>query len=127
MPKPNLPREFISVQLAFARRMADLSGESLENALIDCTNMRTVLSIHVTKEDAHEVAEWRSFIEGLQQSEDPDEWAYRYYLKREEGEEEENDTDGFGCFRYSYPFRDTTAVRLHFGNVDRIGARRVKS
>jgi hypothetical protein len=120
-PKLNLSREFICAQLVFARKMSELSGISLEDALIECTNVRTLLSLRVTRETAHEVPEWRSFVEGLQSAENPDDWAYRFYLKSKENETEPKDTDGFGCFWYSYPFRDTPAVRLHFGNIDGSG------
>ena len=101
--------------------MAELSGDKLEDTLIDCTNLRTLLSIHVTKQDADDVPEWQAFLEGLRSAEKPDEWAYQFYVKSEEGEPELDDSSGFGCFWYTYPFRDQPKVRLHFGNVDRSG------
>jgi len=101
--------------------MAELSGESLENAVIDFTQIRTLMSIRVTREDADKVETWRTLVDGLLAAEDPDEWAYRFYLQTEEGELELDDTEDFGCFYYTYPFRDTKAVRLHFRNADRSG------
>ena len=78
MSKLNLSREFVAVQLDFARRMAELSGESLENTMIDFTQIRTLMSIRVTREDADKVEAWRTFVDGLLAAEDPDEWAYRF-------------------------------------------------
>ena len=121
MPKLNLPYEFISVQLAFARRMSELSHRPLEDTLIDCTMLRTLLNIRVTKETAQESEAWQSFLRGLRNASEPDRWAYDHYLEREKDEPPINAQDGFGCFWYSYPFRNEPRVRLHFRNADTSG------
>ena len=72
MPKLGLPYEFISVQLAFARRMSELSHRPLEDTLIDCTLLRTLLNIRVTKETAQESEAWQSFLRGLRNTSEPD-------------------------------------------------------
>jgi hypothetical protein len=118
MPKLNLPYEFISTQLAFAGRMSELSDTRLEDTLIDCTNIRTLLNIEVTHETAAESDSWQIFLRGLRKAQKPETWAYNHYLDREKGEPEIDATDGYGCFYYSYPFRDQPKVRLHFRNVD---------
>ena len=121
MPKLNLPYEFISVQLAFAKRMSELSGTRLEDTLIDCTNIRTLLNINVTRETARKNDSWQTFLNGLHNAEEPDRWAYDHYLEREKNEPELDASNGFGCFYYSYPFREQPKVRLHFRNVDHSG------
>lgn len=121
MPKLNLPYEFISTQLAFARRMSELSDARLEGTLIDCTNIRTLLNIDVTHKTADRSEGWQTFLRGLRNAPDPDRWAYDYYLEREKDEPEIDASEGFGCFYYSYPFRDQPKVRLHFRNVDPSG------
>ena len=113
MPKLGLPYEFISVQLAFARRMSELSHRPLEDTLIDCTMLRTLLNIRVTKETAQESEAWQSFLRGLRNTSEPDRWAYDHYLEREKDEPSIDVLDGFGCFWYSYPFRNEPKVRLH--------------
>jgi hypothetical protein len=118
MPKLNLPKRFISIQLAFARRMSELSGSPISDTLIDCTNLRTLLNIHVTNESASDVPEWQTFLGGLDTANDADQWAYSHYLEKEKTEPELEDRS---CFWYSYPFRDQPKVRLHFSNADRSG------
>ena len=60
------------------------------------------MSIRVTREDADKVETWRTLVDGLLAAEDPDEWAYRFYLQTEEGELELDDTEDFGCFYYTW-------------------------
>ena len=118
VPKLNLPPEFIQLQMAFARRMSELSGQPLEEALIDCTIIRTLLSINVTAETAAATPEWRTFIDGLGATTDQDKWAHDHYVEREKGEPE---LTAKSCFWYSYPFRDQPRIRLHFSPADRSG------
>lgn len=118
MPRLNLPKPFLTLQLDFARRMSALSRASLEESLIDCTNIRILLSIHVNQKTKTDVPEWRTFMDGLISSDDPDQWTYEYYQETERNELKL--TEG-SCFWYSYPFRDQPKVRLHFSGRDRSG------
>lgn len=87
---------FFDLQFSFAERVRDLSGESLETALLNYTNfyVRFGLGRDLDADDAG----WRRYLAGLPSADDAREWTYRYYLREPEAKTAPPTVATFGCF-----------------------------
>jgi hypothetical protein len=70
-------KEFFDLQLQFARRVAEISGAPLEQAILDYTNLYIRFAIDRSFSPEHPV--WLDYVEGLKCASDIDEWTYRFY------------------------------------------------
>lgn len=108
-------KEFLTLQVRFAQKIAEVSDQALENVLMDHTMLRNLFNLRVS----HDIRNphWDEFIQGLCTSDNPEDWTYNFYLQRMAAEPDASDDRRFfGCFSYVYPWRGTRKLRLHFEN-----------
>lgn len=110
-------KEFFDLQFSFAERVGQLSGGSLEAALLEYTNYYVRLGLGRDFDAGH--AGWQCYLAGLRRAEDGRAWTYRYYLREPEAHTAPPVVATFGCF--SYEVRAGDVVRLHFRNADAEG------
>jgi hypothetical protein len=108
---------FFDLQVQFACRVANLSGLTLEQALLDYTNLYIRFGLGRVFDRDH--PGWRQYLDGLQHSADPRAWTYRFYLACPHDVEPPSLVASFGCFSYAKP--DGERLRLHFENRDSSG------
>ena len=75
-------REFFDLQLEFAEAASRLSGEPLEAALLDYTNLYRRFGFGRDFEPEH--AGWRRYTTGLRAGTDPREWTHHFYERAPE-------------------------------------------
>ncbi len=108
-------QEFLTLQIRFAQKIAEVSHQALEDVLIDYTMLRNLFNLRVSDDIPNPL--WDAFIEGLGMSDNPEDWTYDFYLQRTAVEQDSSDArQFFGCFSYVYPWRNTKKLRLHFEN-----------
>lgn len=108
----NYPKQFFEINLRFAQRVADISGQPIESALLHYTNL--YIRFGLGRDFAATNSIWQEYLEGLYQVEDTAEWTYRFYLKRQQRVASQLHDSPFGCF--SYTIVDGNRIRLHFHN-----------
>ena len=108
-------KEFLTLQIKFAQKIAEVSNQELADVLIDYTMLRHLFNLRVSHDLPNPL--WGEFIEGLCSSDNPEDWTYDFYLQRTTVEPDASDErQFFGCFSYVYPWRGTKKLRLHFEN-----------
>lgn len=107
-------KNFFDLQFSFAESVANLSGESLEAALLEYTNFYVRLGCGRDFEPDHEG--WQRYMAGVRSAADGREWTYRFYLTEPETKTGPRVVATFGCFSYARP--DENSIRLHFRNAD---------
>ena len=108
-------KEFLTLQIRFAQKIAEVSDQPLAEILIDYTILRTLFNLRVSHDIPNPL--WDEFIEDLCASDNPEDWTYNFYLQRTTVVSEVSDERRFfGCFSYVYPWRGTKKLRLHFEN-----------
>ena len=108
-------KEFLTLQIRFAQKIAEVSNQPLAEVLIDYTILRTLFNLRVSHDISNPL--WDAFIEGLCASNNSEDWTYKFYLQRMAVESDvSDDRRFFGCFSYVYPWRNTRKLRLHFEN-----------
>jgi hypothetical protein len=106
-----LPLDFFQIQSAFAHKLEELTGISLEQALLEKTTFYVRLGIHDWKHDRTN-PKWMSYWNKVEEGDDPAEAAYQIYLSEYEQYKKEPNPS---CFSYSY-FEPEKAIYLHFQN-----------
>lgn len=118
------PQAFIEMQLTFARTLAALTGQPVDEAILRKTALYRILGLDWSLDPTDPV--WRRFIQAAEtgaSGADSDGAAYQVYVERyEQGQIPEYDTSRphWGCFSYEY-LPERRAVRLHFANLDTSG------
>ena len=108
-------KEFLTLQVRFAQKIAEVSHQTLEDVLIDYTMLRNLFNLRVSHDIPNPL--WDKFTEGLSTSDNSEDWTYDFYLQRTAVEQDPSDErQFFGCFSYVYPWRNTNKLRLHFEN-----------
>ncbi len=106
------PRRFFEINLCFAQKVAEISGQSFDNTLLHYTNLYIRFGLGWDLSPTNPI--WQEYLDGLQQAVDATEWTYRFYLKRQRQVVSEARQWSFGCF--SYTVLDGDRIRLHFHN-----------
>jgi hypothetical protein len=109
-------KAFFDLQLQFAQKVAGLSGMSLDQALLEYTNLYIRFGLGRAFDPAQPA--WREYVAGLQDADDAGEWTYRFYLTRPAAAPP-GIVATCGCFSYAR-LRDDR-IRLHFLNVETDG------
>ena len=73
-------KEFLTLQVRFAQKIAEVSDQALENVLIDHTMLRNLFNLRVSHDIPNPL--WDEFIKGLCASDNPEDWTYNFYLQR---------------------------------------------
>ena len=108
-------KEFLTLQVRFAQKIAEVSNQTLKDVMIDYTMLRNLFNLRVSHDLPNPL--WDEFIEGFCRSDNPEDWTYNFYLQHKDVEPDAfDDRQFFGCFSYVYPWRNTQKLRLHFEN-----------
>ena len=108
-------KEFLTLQIKFAQKIAEVSHQALEDVIMDYTMLRNLFNLRVSHDIPNPL--WDAFIAGLRVSGTPEDWTYDFYLQHTAVEPNPSDDRRFfGCFSYVYPWRNTRKLRLHFEN-----------
>jgi hypothetical protein len=108
----NYPQRFFDINLCFAQRVAEISEQSLDSALLHYTNLYIRFGLGWDLSAATPI--WQEYLDGLPQVEDRVEWTYQFYLKRQKLAVSQAFDWPFGCF--SYTVLGDSRIRLHFHN-----------
>lgn len=110
-------KEFLTLQVRFAQKIAEVSNQALKDVMLDHTMLRNLFDLRVSHDIPNPL--WDEFIKGLCVSNNPEDWTYNFYLKHRAVKPDVSDERRFfGCFSYVYPWRGTKKLRLHFENRD---------
>lgn len=112
------PKRFFELQLLFAEKIAELSQQSLEEAVLHYTAFYRMLGLDWSLNPAHPV--WQMYLQQLQQEHPDAEQTYQFYLQRYKDIPKFTDQVHWGCFAYEY-HAETQTVHLHFSNQDTSG------
>ena len=107
-------RAFFELQLAFARKVAALSGLPLHRALFDHTNLYIRFGLGRAFDPAH--PRWREYLAGLAEAADPAGWTHDFYLADPAPFAAPEVIARVGCFSYSR--LPGGQLRLHFENAE---------
>jgi hypothetical protein len=107
-------RAFFDIQLAFARKAARLTGQSIERGLLAYTNLYIRFGLGRDLDPDH--VSWRAYLDGLSRCDDVGEWTYQFYLKSVATAISHPIVATFGCF--SYALRGDDSIKLHFRNAE---------
>lgn len=111
-------KDVLSLQLKFAEKIAQVSGQPFEYVLFE----HTMLAANILRIDADTDPAWQEYLHGLSQCHNRDEWTYEFYLQMERmATSSDSRVMYFGCFYYYYPWRDTRDIQLHFRNRETSG------
>jgi len=110
-------KEFFALQLAFAKKVAALSGRPFSDAVLDSTNLYIRFGLGRDFDARHPT--WQDYIAGLQEADDSAEWTYRFYVARGGEPAGPAVVASVGCF--SYARLDDDRIRLHFRNAESSG------
>ena len=105
------PQRFFDLNLRFARKVVEASGQPLEDVLLHYTNLYIRFGLGWDLAAANPA--WREYLQGLARAEDAAEWTHRFYLEQRQAGPKPPDAP-FCCF--SYTLADGGRVRLHFHN-----------
>ena len=107
-------RAFFELQLAFARKVAALSGLPLQRALLDHTNLYIRFGLGRAFDPAH--PRWSEYLAGLAEATDPTGWTHRFYLAHPAPLAGPDGIARVGCFSCSR--LPGGHLRLHFENAE---------
>ncbi len=117
--KPEYPKEFFDLQVDFAKKLAELMGISVDEALLEYTNLYGRFNLGRDCDAANPV--WQEFIAFIQEG-DTAEKTYQFYLKRKDVKAEKKiKKEKFGCFACEYS-PEEECVYVHFGNDKKDGS-----
>ncbi|HPH97409.1 MAG TPA: hypothetical protein PKW33_21840 [Anaerolineaceae bacterium] len=111
------PRRFFEISIRFAQKVSQLSGITLDAAMLTHTNCYIRFGLGHDLNPANPL--WKAYAQGLVSAEDPIEWTYRFYLLRAQNSSPVEADSPFGCF--SYTMLTGGRVRLHFHNALPLG------
>jgi hypothetical protein len=104
------PREFCALNLRFARRVVEVSGVSLPEALLRHTHLYMAFGLGRSFEPAAPF--WQAFLAGLEQAADPVDYTFQVCCQAQAERPRTMPEVSFGCFTYAV--WDGGRVRLHF-------------
>lgn len=114
--KLDYDKAFFRIQLVFAHKVAQVTGDPFNEVIIDHTQLRNIYGLYVPRTNPSDPL-WQTFVNGLAACRNLDEeteWAYRFYHEHYNPERYiHNEGVYWGCFYYAYPFLDQPIVRLH--------------
>jgi hypothetical protein len=115
------PQAFLDIQLTFARKLAQLSGQPYHEAILRQTALYRILGLDWSMDPQNPV--WQQFLAAIAGESDIAAAVYRFYSERvAQGlvPEYETSRPHWGCFSYEL-LADLKAVRLHFSSLDTSG------
>ena len=113
---PVYSKPFFELQLIFAQKMADLSQQPFEQAVLESTAFYRILGLDWSFNPTHPV--WQEYIQGFQQARDKVDFTYQFYLQRYDSIEKFSEEEHWGCFAYAY-HPEHRMIHIHFSDEDR--------
>ena len=107
-------KEFFDLNARFAQKAAQVTGMSIERALLDYTYL--YLSFNLGRAFDPQDATWQDYLAGLLGHPDPAVWTHDFYLRQQHIRPRPLPEPAFGCFSYSR--MADGRVRLHFHNAE---------
>lgn len=102
-------KPFFELQLALARKIADLLQQPLEQAVLQRTAFYRILGLDWSLDPTNPI--WQSYVQGLQGRPADIDYTYQFYLQRLDKIPTFAAQEHWGCFAYDY---NTAAKRMHF-------------
>jgi hypothetical protein len=113
------PREFFDLQIEVARKVMEIEGVSISQALSEYTGLYRRLKIGKSFDPNNPI--WQEFVSTLNKENLSDK-VYEFYLKRKDIElSPDPNRKKFGCFTFEY-LEEDKCVRTHFGNNEKNGS-----
>ncbi len=110
------PKGFFEVQLAFARKVAEVTQRPFEDAVLHFTAMYRILGLDWSADPANPV--WQKYLQALQQDvETGAESTYQFYYAMSDSIPHMSEQTHWGCFAHDY-LPDEHRVKIHFSNQD---------
>ena len=110
------PKGFFDVQLTFARKVAEITQQSFENAVLRYTAMYRILGLDWSADPTHPL--WQKYVQILQQdSKKGAEQTYQFYYAMSGSIPHMSEQPHWGCFAYDY-LPDEHRIAIHFSNQD---------
>ena len=110
------PERFFEVQLIFARKVAEVTGRSFEDALLHNTAMYRILGLDWSADPTHPT--WQAYVQALQSDKDSGaKGTYQFYYARSDSIPRQSDLPHYGCFAYEY-LPGQHIIKIHFSNQD---------
>ena len=105
--------EFFDLQLRFAKRVAELSGLSLAEAVGSHTNIYVRLGMG--KELNPSNSDWQDYLVELATVREKAEWTHVVHARRQDVPTGPTLTNAVGCFSYALIGRDCARLHFHVG------------
>jgi hypothetical protein len=112
---PVYSKLFFELQLVFAQKIADVSQQPLDLALLRYTAFYRILGLDWSFDPTNAV--WQAYTQGLQQAAERVDFTYQFYLERYPTIAKFTDEEHWGCFAYDYN-PEIQAIHFHFSNQD---------
>ena len=119
LPKPRLTRnmlfskDFFDLNLKFAKRISDVTGQGLEKALLEYTHLYLAFGLGRDFDDKNSI--WQSYLHLLGNQLDQAAYTCQFYLAQQTKRPKPEPEHAFGCF--SYTLWTAHRMRLHFPNA----------
>jgi hypothetical protein len=110
-------KAFFDLQLEFAQTVSALSRLPLACTVLEYTNFYIRFGLGRDFDPVHPV--WQEYLAGLQETNDHQQWTYRFYVTRSHPVAAPGLVATFGCFSYARLSSDR--IRLHFQDAERNG------
>ncbi len=110
------PKGFFEVQLAFARKVAQITQQPFEDAVLHFTAMYRILGLDWSADPTNPV--WQKYIQVLQQdAKEGAEGTYQFYYSMSDSIPHMSEQQHWGCFAHDY-LPKQQRVQMHFSNQD---------
>ncbi len=110
------PKGFFEVQLAFARRVAEVTHQLFEEAVLKYTAMYRILGLDWSADPTNPL--WQKYLQALQQDVNKGaESTYQFYYAISDSIPHISEQQQWGCFAYDY-LSDQHTIKIHFSNQD---------
>ncbi len=112
---PVYTKPFFELQLLFAQKIAAVSQQPLDQALLRFTAFYRIFGLDWSMDPTNSV--WQTYTRGLQQAADNVDFTYQFYLQRYPAIPKFTDEEHWGCFTYEYN-SEKRVIHFHFSNQD---------
>jgi len=109
------PKPFFEIQLLFAQKIAQLSSQLLQDAILHYTALYRIFGLSWSFDPTDSI--WQAYLQGLLPDGTNTDWTYQFYLSRYDNIPKFTDFPHWGCFSYDYA-ADTCTIHIHFSNQD---------
>ncbi|HJR79040.1 MAG TPA: hypothetical protein VJ821_03140 [Anaerolineales bacterium] len=103
-------RDFLELNLKFARKVSEAAGQSFLEFLLEYTHLYLAFGLGSEFDSRHPL--WQSYINQVENQSDQTGYTYSFYLEQKAKQPEQLPAKVFGCF--SYALWEDNRVRLHF-------------